>query len=545
MKKVVTILFLLVLSTAKLFSQQSSALIGRDKLIQDIRQLTNILETAHPDPYISGGGKIAFYRRINKIMNSIPARGLNSTDFGNLLFPLFISIGDGHTKINRIFSQKTMASKIIPIIFRAVENELYVAAVYKEEHKYLLGAKLVAIQGIPYNELITRIYRLQTVENAYYAMKWLCRFINDKRYYDDLLPEWKERANIKIKIKLPSGKIDEVLLATQENLLNPIQPPTKITLPSVEKSSIVYGFLDEKKKTALLRVTRMDDYKELFEGMIKRNGSLGADKDVAKESYKKYNLKEAPEKDEDIVAGLPSVVELYIKMLEEMKSAKSENLLIDVRNNTGGDDIMSWMLIYFLYGKSGMTTADQQGTQVVKYSDLLFSIKKGITLESINKDRAVPLEKNDYDFSGEVIIPETKEDMLSWMSYSKAMVKELEKEEHEKYYCPKNVIVICNEITYSAGFDMLRNLYYNGATIVGVPSSAAGNSFGDYIRWKLNNSGIEGTVSHKCDLAFPNDPEKGKLLPPHYPLTYKKLAGYGFDPNASIRYALEIIPKLK
>jgi len=546
MKIIIIILSLLILSTGRLSSQQSDVLINRDKLIQDIRQLTTILETAHPDPYINGGGKIAFHRRINKIMNSIPAVGLNSSDFGRLLSPIFVSMGDGHTRINRTLSPDSSATMIIPLKFRAIEKDLYVAVVYEEQYRYLLGAKLVAIQGIPYNQLIERMYNLQAIENDYYAMKWLHRFINDKRYYDELLPEWQDKSSILIKLRLPLGKMEDVSLTTKKKLVNPIQPATKVKIPSIDKSSIVYNFLDKEKKTALLRIFTMDEYREHFEGVIKEIGSLGPVKDIAQESYERYNGKKATEKDEDIVAGLPSVVELYIKMLEEMKSAKSENLLIDLRGNTGGDDAMSKMLLYFLYGKKGIDMANQS-TQVVKYSDFYFSFAKDVTLESINKDRALPLETNDYDFSieSEHNSRITKEDLLSSWGKYKAMAKELETEEHENIYCPKNVIVICDEVTFSAGFDMECNLYYNGATIVGVPSSQAGNSFGNVMIWKLNNSGIEGNVSYKCDLSFPNDPEKGKVLNPHYPLTYEKLAQYGFDPNASVIYALEIIPILK
>ena len=42
-------------------------------------------------------------------------------------------------------------------------------------------------------------------------------------------------------------------------------------------------------------------------------------------------------------------------------------------------------------------------------------------------------------------------------------------------------------------------------------------------------------------VAFPDDPEMGKVLRPHYPLTYEKLAEYNFDPNAEVLYALELV----
>jgi hypothetical protein len=35
-----------------------------------------------------------------------------------------------------------------------------------------------------------------------------------------------------------------------------------------------------------------------------------------------------------------------------------------------------------------------------------------------------------------------------------------------------------------------------------------------------------------------------RVLPVHYPLKYEWLASHGFDPNAEVIYALELLPKL-
>jgi hypothetical protein len=392
---------------------------------------------------------------------------------------------------------------------------------------------------------LERVYRLQPIENPYRAMAILSRLLRDKRFYDDLLPEWKDKSRISIQLKLPAGEIKDISFPTRDQLVNLIEPPTRVDMPSIEKSSIVYGFLDAKKKSAILRVAVMDGYREHFEGVVKEIGSLGPVRDVARDAYRKFNGHEAPDQDEEIIAGLPSVVRLYVQMLGEMKSAATENLFIDLRSNTGGDDVMSHFLLYLLYGTEGMDRADQ-ATQVVKYSDFYLSFAKGVSLDEINRDRAVPLERNDYDFSGETAGKKTtREDLVSWWAKYPEMAEVLRTGTPGGAYCPRHVVVLCNERTFSSGYDMMRNLYYNGAAIVGVPSGQAGNSFGNVIPWKLANSAIEGGVSYKCDLSFPNDPVRGKVLTPDHALTYAKLVKYGFDPNAAVRYALELFPVSK
>lgn len=61
-------LFILLILFLHLFvmfcAQFGNAQISRDKLIEDVMQLVHILDTAHPDPYIQGGGKIAFHRKM-------------------------------------------------------------------------------------------------------------------------------------------------------------------------------------------------------------------------------------------------------------------------------------------------------------------------------------------------------------------------------------------------------------------------------------------------------------------------------------------------
>jgi hypothetical protein len=86
----------------------------------------------------------------------------------------------------------------------------------------------------------------------------------------------------------------------------------------------------------------------------------------------------------------------------------------------------------------------------------------------------------------------------------------------------------------------MYRLYKAGATLVGTPSSQAGNCFGDTLQFRLGNSKLSGSVSHKYFDMFPDDPEMGRVLRMHHQLTYEKLKSYGFDPNAEILFALDV-----
>jgi hypothetical protein len=64
---------------------------------------------------------------------------------------------------------------------------------------------------------------------------------------------------------------------------------------------------------------------------------------------------------------------------------------------------------------------------------------------------------------------------------------------------------------------------------------------GELLEWQLNHSGIKGEVSRSFDIAFGDDPERGRVLPIHHPLTYEKLKSFHFDINAEFLYAMELL----
>jgi hypothetical protein len=115
---------------------------------------------------------------------------------------------------------------------------------------------------------------------------------------------------------------------------------------------------------------------------------------------------------------------------------------------------------------------------------------------------------------------------------------------HDGFYCPKRVVAVSSTATFSSGYTIMQRLWRAGALLVGTPSSQSPNSFGAILTFRLTHSGQTGWVSHDHFVSFPDDAERGRLLMPHHVLPYDKLASYGFDPNAEIIFALEILDAL-
>ena len=510
-----------------------------EALIEDVRQLAGMIENTHPDPYILGGGKIAFHRRLHHLLNAIPAEGMTRDEFIHLLAPFMAAVGDSHTSIWSSYQLNDRYPGGVPLRFDIVEQMLYVAGVHDRELRGLIGAKLLSVEGVPLTDLIQRQNQLAALENEYHV---LLRLANQTLWFgfhlQDLLPEWGDPSRISVELELTDGEIVEIVFTIPVNMSQLYTAQSQVVLPSTDRSGVRYEISYREEGLAYLRVDHMTFYREDSEAAV----TVGV-----------YDLAEAT------LAMIPSVTEIFREMVIDMEEAGTESLIIDLRRNEGGDSLMADILVYFLYGKDTLKSilaneAAAGGGEVIRYSPLYLETLSNVTLESINEGRAVPLIEGDYDFSMyfeddpdkyNQIFLESDELLYEWWyELSPTFYAEYESEEYEGYYRPENVIVLVTPWTFSSGFTLTRYLYLAGATLVGTPSAQSSNCFGNSTFWTLENSGIEGIVSLKYFVEFPDDPELGRVLPVHYPLTYELLASYNFDTNAEYLYALDLLSEL-
>jgi len=165
--------------------------IRRDLLIQDIRELTNLLENAHPDPYSTGGGKIAYHRRLQTLIKDTPLKGMEKQEFFIHLQPFIAKVGDGHTRL--IGAESSLDKQNpggLPLYFKPIEERLVVKAVTTEEYLPLIGCILSSVEGIPFEELVKRQEKLVGFENVYQLLSILGKtgFLFYARAYD---ARWK------------------------------------------------------------------------------------------------------------------------------------------------------------------------------------------------------------------------------------------------------------------------------------------------------------------------------------------------------------------
>jgi hypothetical protein len=548
-KQVILIMFwllcLLVSYTLPLLAG-SDKIFSRDELIEDARQLARMLEEAHPDPYIHIGGKIAFHRRFQEALRTIPEQGMTRDRFYHHLLPFVAALKDSHTAImNPGASEKDNPG--LPLEFKIIEHDLVLIRVPGKENLHLLGARLLALEGVPVADLITRLSQLRGMENRYTQLALLTLKIKSTNGLKELLPGWKNKGHgdrIRVKLRLANGKEKEFFQSLSgDSSLEVIKPPSRISRPSTRQSDIAYNFLDQKKKNVLLVIDNMMRYREGCESWFA--SGLSQALPLTKAAYRYFHKKDPPDDREKLLKGIPSASDAFMQLINDMKTAGSENLIVDLRKNTGGNSVMIYILIYFLYGDQVMKSMNNNYS-IKKYSRLYFENYQADSLKKINLKQPVPLIEYDYDFEEErdpgtvaienSVITAIKKMPGFWQVYESGKY-------HHAVYRPGKVMVLCSPFTYSSGFNMLTALYRQGAVLIGTPSAQPPNNFGDTLISTLKNTGIRCGISYKRIITFPGDPEKGNCLQVDHLLTYDKLASYGFDPNAEVLLALEVLKK--
>lgn len=540
--KIACLILTLYLVVPFLRAQEKENRIIKDLLAEDVRQLAEILEKSHPDPYLRGGGKIAFHRRFQEALLTIPEEGMTAKEFFVHLLPFVASLKDGHTFLLPPWSPQPGSG--LPFGLNIIEESLYIEKVFSPDHKDLIGAKLRALNQIPISELLNRLKSLVGWDNEYQLLTYLCRFFDDLSFLEILIPEWNSDQPIQLDLELPTGQKKSVtLLIREKRKALAIEAPSKVTLPSTEKIDFAYTFLDSKKETCLLRIDGMFSYRENFE-YFKAMGAPWVMMQAARVYSQIYQTK-PPENLEELIAAIPSATECFRNMVIEMKKAGTRKLLIDLRKNSGGNSLMANILVYFLFPEEEIKKASY-AFSIKKYSDLYFANYPSDSLEKINEGRKINLTKEDYDFAEDpyfkkrtALMLEKKSFFEKYFQLAPTFFVEYQSGRYKNYYRPPEIIVISSPWTYSSGYTLMAILYKLGAKIVGVSSGQSGNCFGDTLMFQLKNSGLRGFVSYKFFLEFPNDPELGYLLRPHRELTYADLIRHHFDPNTALLVALE------
>ncbi len=539
---------LLSVLTTMLAFNSANAQIPTDSIVADFNEFVRLLEETHPDPYTNYGGK-PFFRleamdtRFGLIEDSVTS----SDELARRITKFLAPLEDGHTNIDMGFSsffEEREPEMGAPIDFRPISDGVVINSI-TSEYKDLLGSRLIAIEGIPLKEICTNLAEYRTAENEIGRINLFC-FINglSPNELRKAIPDMRQDS-ITFQLQTPEGKQMNLTLP----LIDKYGSGSNIELSSVEltkpfpsQGNLSYLFVDDKKNTMYFRSSQIIS-RDALEIMINRGMDVGQ---YLKRTYMQFNEDDMPNDVNKALAKIPSFSDEFGKMLHVMKKSKSKNLIIDLRGNSGGFTPITLPTLYQLWGDKYLEEAPRFGIKFIQLFSPLYMKKMNITMEQLNAEmQDYGFILGDYiatsegDYSPEEITDEYRDRMIEEMTSS---VKDKLMAQHGKpVYTPEHVYVLINPTTYSAAFHYAFFLWKMGATVVGLPSKQAPNTYMEATPFELPRTKLKGNISNSLQLFMPNDDPRAHQFTPDLMPTYEDYKHYNFDMNTELLFLLDYI----
>lgn len=180
MKKIILIV-IIIFCNSKTFSQinENEKKYSEIELNQDFDYLVKSIVETHPNPF-SVIKKEVFYKDVVKIKSNFK-NGLNFKEFYTLTAPLISSISDGHTSIKFPGNKKILnnESELFPFVATCnYKNKTILLKEFISENSPIpTNSEIVSINNISAEEIINKIIKNTSGENNEYRLKMGSNFI--------------------------------------------------------------------------------------------------------------------------------------------------------------------------------------------------------------------------------------------------------------------------------------------------------------------------------------------------------------------------------
>ena len=517
------ILFFIVLSIFLFGCETPASLI-----LDDYDYFFQQFELTHPDPYTAFGGKKAFRHSVKVLRHELSRNPeIDANDLQACIARFLVPLHDGHTYCGQFSIPDDSEPKYLPLNIRAMGDGFFVWGA-AEEYDGLLGASLKSVGGLTIDELCDRLSVYLTAENKYDFYRHLNGYQINSSLLGLVLSDFDSNniemsfttrydADTTLTVKLrPSKEINSMELATCST--DPRFPATNLEYKWADEDSGIMTF----KCSSVISRDCLEYMKE--QGMGEFESTLS------------WAWGDTPLED------VPSIADRFGEMLETMKSAGAEHLIIDLRGNGGGWTPIVYSVLYQLFGDDFIMAG--LGANFETRISELYLQKNNVSLDEFNEQYGTSFKTGDMmhtDSSTSIdeITDELREEIIdSYMCIDKDI---LWAQNGAPLYRPKDIYVVTNEQTFSAAFHFAFLLWRMGATVVGVPSGQAPNTYMEITPFTLPNTGIQCSSSNSIQRLFPDDDPRAEVFWPDWMPTWEEYRTVGFDSRADLLLILEKI----
>jgi len=296
-------LFILAISLLALFSQhslaqQSEKKFGQHEIIEDLDYLNNSLKDAHYNLY-AYTSKEKFSKNFQNIKKSITKDSVNLLQATTIFQKVISTVNNGHTEINfpgaSYGTYAYSAGTIFPLEIAFENNKNLIRKNFSNNPEIKIGSEIVSINGILMTAILAEIYPQISAERTYFKNAKI-EMYSFPRFYWQVF-----------------GKQDNFEIETRTN-----GDSKKYSIKAV---NLIKGY--EMKRTEVLNAKMK--LKFIDKSAYLNPGNFSGEK----EKYQKF------------------IDSAFVKI----KNSNSKNLIIDLRNNAGGNDSFSDYLVSYFADK--------------------------------------------------------------------------------------------------------------------------------------------------------------------------------------------------
>ena len=541
MRENIVIIFCMILFSAwDIFAQPKdeqnriATNLSSDSLVNDFLFFCDMLEETHPDPYTGFGGRPFFHIKRALMADRIANDSLSLNDFCNLLDEFIVPLKDLHTYVKYPQSGVTQTKYVQRIAFNVLKDGLMVSGIAQPYSKYL-GSQLLAINGVPVDSLAARMSKVKPSENQFGNLQNL----SSRGNQDKVLSKLGITFNDTIRYHLLTSDSDTVLIdlpiVEREHLADVEMARLKSSL-TLPQNNMQYAFIDEDEKIMYFRLSSVmarENYKYCY-----KNGWNNALDDIS--YYYQSSGKEMPEDINEAINAIPSFSEEFSKMLMQMKEHNTEYLIIDLRGNGGGWTPITLPSMIMMFGDDYFRK--DFDIKNIRLLSNLYLHKLNQTIDQINQSWGNKFKVGDYFIMNEYqdadIATLRSRRLQNTITETPELLQSLN---GEPLYRPDRIFVITDPNTNSAAFHYSFYLWKMGATLVGVPSSQAPNTFMEVTPFQLPYTNLVASSSNTMQQFFPTNSPYAQILKPDIEITSQDYHNYNLDANTPILRVLEIL----
>lgn len=516
--------------------ERTAITLSSDSLVNDFLFFCDMLEETHPDPYTGFGGRPFFHMERDLMANRIANDSLSLNDFCDILNEFTVPLKDLHTFVQYPQSDVLKIKYVQRISFNVLNDGLMVSGIAEPYSKYL-GSRLLSINDVSVDTLADRMTKIKPSENSIGNLQNLSSWGNQDEILDKLGIMFKDSVCYKFLTVNSDTALLELPVVEREHVADVEMARLNSTL-ILPQDNLQFASIDGEDNVMYLRLSSVmarENYKYCYE-----HGWHNALSDIS--YYYQSSGKDMPEDINDAINAIPSFSEEFSKMLMLMKEHDSENLIIDMRGNGGGWTPITRPSMIMMFGDDYYRK--DFDVKSVRLLSNLYLRKLNQTIEQLNQSWGTQFKVGDYFTMNEYQdgdIATLRNRMLqNIMSETPDLLQSLN---GTPLYRPKQIFVMTDSHTNSAAFHYAFYLGKMGATLVGVPSSQAPNTFMEVTPFKLPYTGLVASSSNTMQQFFPMDSPCAEILKTDIAITSRDYYKYNLDANAPILTVLDICKK--